>query len=246
MVTIASEALPHLELAGRIFLAGVLAALLGLEREVRNKDAGLRTYTLVGLGSALIMVVSRHGFASVIGPGIDLDPARIAAQVVSGIGFLGGGLIFVKRDVVRGLTTAAGLWLCSGIGLAAGAGMIYLAVFATTAGLLTMVGLDLVERRILRSKRDIVFLDVVCHDKKGVLAQISTVIAKAGFNIESVEIRKEAGEGLVTIHFALTDSGEIRSLVSRLAEEDTVVEVFPSGQRPAKKSQRRKARRSSE
>lgn len=246
MITIASETLLYLELVGRILLAGVLAALLGLEREVRNKDAGLRTYTLVGLGSALIMVVSKHGFLSVLGPNVDVDPARVAAQVVSGIGFLGGGLIFVKRDVVRGLTTAAGLWLCSGIGLAAGAGMIYLAVFATTAGLLTMVGLDLVERRILRSKRDTVFLEVVCHDKKGVLAQISTLVAKAGFNIESVELRKEAGEGLVSIHFTLTDSGALEPLVTRLAEEDIVAEVFPSGQRPAKKRERRKVRQSSE
>ncbi len=241
MTAIAPVARLYIELVGRVFLAGVLAALLGLEREIRNKDAGLRTYTLVGLGSALIMVVSQHGFASVLGPNIDVDPSRVAAQVVSGIGFLGGGLIFVKRDVVRGLTTAAGLWLCSGIGLAAGAGMIFLAIFVTASGLLTMVGLDLVERRILRSKRDIVFLEVVCYDKKGVLAQISTVIARARFNIESVEIRKDVGEGLVGIHFALSDSAALQPLLTRLTEEENVVEVIPSGQRPLKTGQRRKS-----
>jgi putative Mg2+ transporter-C (MgtC) family protein len=236
---IEAETRLYLQLVGRVFLAGVLAALLGLEREVRNKDAGLRTYTLVGLGSALVMVVSQYGFASVLGPNTEVDPARVAAQVVSGIGFLGGGLIFVKRDVVRGLTTAAGLWLCSGIGLAAGAGMIWLAVLATASGLLTMYGLDLVERRILRSKRDTVSLEVVCHDKKGVLAQVSTLIARQGFNIESVEIRREVGEGLVGIHFVMSDSTDLRPLLSHLAEEENVVEVFPSGQRPLKASRKK-------
>ncbi|HHY76733.1 MAG TPA: ACT domain-containing protein [Firmicutes bacterium] len=239
MIAIAFQAGLYFVLIGRVFLGGVLAAVLGLEREIRNKDAGLRTYTLVGLGSALIMVVSKHGFLSVLGPNVDVDPARVAAQVVSGIGFLGGGLIFVKRDAVRGLTTAAGLWLCSGIGLAAGAGMVYLAVFAAAAGLVTMVGLDLVERKILRSKRDTVSLEVVCYDEKGVLAKVSTVIANAGFNIEAVEIRKEPGEGLVTIYFALTDSADIQPLVVQLAEEDVVVEVFPGGQRQGRKSPRK-------
>ncbi|HHX28287.1 MAG TPA: MgtC/SapB family protein [Firmicutes bacterium] len=241
MTAIAAETRLYLELVGRVFLAGVLAALLGLEREVRNKDAGLRTYTLVGLGSALAMIVSQHGFVSVLGPNIDVDPARVAAQVVSGIGFLGGGLIFVKRDVVRGLTTAAGLWLCSGIGLAAGAGMIWLAILATASGLLTMYGLDFVERRILRSKRDTVFLEVVCHDKKGVLAQVSTLIAKSGFNIESVEIRREVGEGLVGIHFVMSDSAELQPLLTQLAEEEDIVEVLPSGHRPLRKGLKRKS-----
>lgn len=215
-----------LELAGRILLSGLLAALLGLEREIRNKDAGLRTYTLVGIGSALIMVVSQYGFGEASASGV-ADPARVAAQVVSGIGFLGGGLIFVKRDTVRGLTTAAGLWLSSGIGLAAGAGMIWMAVLATACGLVTMYGLDLVERQILRSKRDVIPLELVCRDKKGVLAQISTVIAKAGFNIETVEIRRGVGEGLVGIHFLIGDSGDLKPLLTQLAEQADIVEVLP-------------------
>ncbi len=215
-----------IELAGRVLLGGLLAALLGLEREIHNKDAGLRTYTLVGLGSALVMVVSQYGFADAMLTGRVADPARVAAQVVSGIGFLGGGLIFVKRDVVRGLTTAAGLWLSSGIGLAAGAGMVWMSVLATAAGLLTMYGLDLVERRLLRSKRDTIPLDLVCADKVGVLAKVSTVIANAGFNIGSVELRRGVGEGQVGIHFLI--SGEnLDPLLTKLAEEPVVVEILP-------------------
>ncbi len=213
-----------LELAGRILLAGLLAGLLGLEREIRNKDAGLRTYTLVGLGSALVMVVSQYGFGAIAGRAA--DPARVAAQVVSGIGFLGGGLIFVKKDIVRGLTTAAGLWLCSGIGLATGAGMVWIAVVATSAGLATTYGLDLVEHGLLRSKRDAIPLELTCHDKRGVLAQISTLIANAGFNIESIDLHRDVGEGLVGIRFAVVGAAEIGPLLTQLAEQDEVVDVF--------------------
>ena len=216
-----------LELAGRVLLSGVLAALLGLEREIHNKDAGLRTYTLVGLGSALVMVVSQYGFGDAAIAGRLADPARVAAQVVSGIGFLGGGLIFVKKDVVRGLTTAAGLWLSSGIGLAAGAGMIWLAIVATSAGLITMYGLDLVERRLLRSKRDFIPLELVCTDKRGVLAQTSTLIANAGFNIESVEIRRDLGEGQVGIRFLISGPTDMEPPLSRLSEQQTVIDILP-------------------
>jgi putative Mg2+ transporter-C (MgtC) family protein len=89
-------------------LALVLSALIGIEREVRAKSAGLRTHTLVGLGSAVFMIVSKYGFEDMVAlEGVSIDPSRVAAQVVSSIGFIGGGLIFVRRDIVRGLTTAA-------------------------------------------------------------------------------------------------------------------------------------------
>jgi putative Mg2+ transporter-C (MgtC) family protein len=89
-------------------LAFVLSALIGLEREIRQKSAGLRTYTLVGVSSALIMLVSKYGFTDVLENGrVVLDPSRVAAQIVSGIGFIGGGVIFVRKDLVRGLTTAS-------------------------------------------------------------------------------------------------------------------------------------------
>jgi putative Mg2+ transporter-C (MgtC) family protein len=103
-------------------LALVLSTLIGLEREIRQKNAGLRTHTLVGLGSALFMLISKYGFTDVLVTGrIILDPSRVAAQIVSGIGFIGAGLIFVRRDSVRGLTTAAGIWVTAAIGAAAGA-----------------------------------------------------------------------------------------------------------------------------
>src|ERR1700735_3256334 len=112
--------------------AFVLSALIGLEREVRQKSAGLRTYTLVGFSSALIILISKYGFTDVIQQDrIVLDPSRIAAQVVSGIGFIGGGVIFVRKDIVKGLTTASIVWLTAAVGMAAGAGLPILAVAVT-------------------------------------------------------------------------------------------------------------------
>jgi putative Mg2+ transporter-C (MgtC) family protein len=105
-------------------LAFVLSASIGLEREIRQKSAGLRTYTLVGFSSALVMLVSKYGFTNILESGrVVLDPSRIAAQIVSGIGFIGGGLIFVRKDIVRGLTTAATVWLTAAVGMACGAGL---------------------------------------------------------------------------------------------------------------------------
>src|SRR5580692_7216166 len=117
-------------------LAFLLSALIGLEREIRNKSAGLRTYTLVGFSSALIMLVSKYGFTDILEDGkVVLDPSRIAAQIVSGIGFIGGGVIFVRKDIVRGLTTAATVWLTSAVGMACAAGLPILAIVVTAGHL---------------------------------------------------------------------------------------------------------------
>jgi putative Mg2+ transporter-C (MgtC) family protein len=115
--------------AGELALALVLAASIGLEREIRQKNAGLRTHTLVGVGAALFVLISKYGFTDVLEPGlVVLDPSRMAAQIVSGVGFLGAGLIFVRRDSVRGLTTAASIWVTAAIGAASGAGLAVLAL----------------------------------------------------------------------------------------------------------------------
>jgi putative Mg2+ transporter-C (MgtC) family protein len=121
------------EMMLRLVLAGVLGGLIGAEREYRGKVAGTRTHLLVALGSALMLLVSQHGFG---GQG---DPGRVAAQIVSGIGFIGAGAIMVDRQSIHGLTTAAGIWVSAGIGMAAAAGLYALAV-ATTV--LALIGLE--------------------------------------------------------------------------------------------------------
>jgi putative Mg2+ transporter-C (MgtC) family protein len=115
-------------------LAFLLSAAIGLEREIRHKSAGLRTYTVVGTAAALFLLVSKYGFTDVlINDRIVLDPSRVAAQVVTGIGFIGAGLIFVHNEKVNGLTTAATAWLVTAIGMACGAGLPWLALAVTLA-----------------------------------------------------------------------------------------------------------------
>ncbi len=130
-----------LTLVLRLCVAGLCGTVIGLDREYRVKEAGFRTHFLVALGSALMMIVSQYGFEVFLAShdGLRLDPSRIAAQVVSGIGFIGGGTIIIHRQLVRGLTTAASLWATAGIGLTAGCGMYGLAVTATA---LTLFGLE--------------------------------------------------------------------------------------------------------
>ena len=116
----------------RLLVAGILGAIIGLDREYRAKEAGYRTHFLVSLGSALIMIVSQYGFQEIIKESsVTLDPSRVAAQVVSGIGFIGAGTIIFQKQIVRGLTTAAGIWATAGIGLAVGAGMYTISIAAT-------------------------------------------------------------------------------------------------------------------
>lgn len=123
-----------LEITLRLFVALILGGIIGIEREYRSKEAGFRTHFLVALGSALFCIVSQYGF------GFDLkDSSRVAAQVVSGIGFLGAGTIIFQKNVVRGLTTAAGLWVTAAIGLTCGTGM-YIAAGIATA--MVLFGLE--------------------------------------------------------------------------------------------------------
>ena len=127
----------------RLFVAAMLGGVIGLEREYRAKEAGFRTHFLVALGSGLFMILSQFGFDDVLGhyEQVSLDPSRIASQVVTGIGFIGAGTIIFQKHVVRGLTTAAGLWVTSAIGMTAGAGMYALSIATTVLVLLCLEAL---------------------------------------------------------------------------------------------------------
>ena len=138
-----------------IVVAALLGGAIGLEREYRSKEAGFRTHFLVGLGSGLFMVLSLHGFDAFVGiQGIQRDPSRIAAQVVSGMGFIGAGTIIFQKNVVKGLTTAAGLWVTSAIGMTAGAGMYALAGVATALVLLCLEGSDFIHHKIFHEHEE--------------------------------------------------------------------------------------------
>ena len=124
--------LQEFEFLGRLFLAGLCGAFIGYERANRRKEAGIRTHLVVSMGSALFMIVSKYGFADMLSlQGVALDPSRIAAQIVTGVGFLGAGMIFVRGQNISGLTTAAGIWATAGIGMAVGSGLHLLGVLGT-------------------------------------------------------------------------------------------------------------------
>jgi putative Mg2+ transporter-C (MgtC) family protein len=144
----------NLEILSRLLMAALLGSVIGFERERLNWAAGLRTHMLVCVGASLMMMVSAFGFADALTQkNVVLDPSRVAAQVVSGIGFLGAGSILLRGEVVRGLTTAASLWSVAGIGLAVGGGMYIAAFGATVIILVILAGVKPLERRFISVKQ---------------------------------------------------------------------------------------------
>jgi putative Mg2+ transporter-C (MgtC) family protein len=176
---------------GELGLALLLSAAIGLERELRGKDAGLRTHTLVGVGSALFMLISKYGFTDVLEKQIVvLDPSRMAAQIVSGIGFLGAGLIFVHRGSVRGLTTAASIWVTAAIGAAAGAGLPVLAAVSTGIYFLVTLVFPVARRRLPSSGT--AALRVRYPDGRGILRQVLNEVTQRGFIIDDLAVEPDS------------------------------------------------------
>ncbi|GMA64306.1 MgtC/SapB family protein [Alicyclobacillus fastidiosus] len=170
----------------RLLLSGVLGAAIGVERKVHYKQAGVRTHFVVAIGSALMMIISKYGFTDVIdNHTIVLDPSRIAAQVVSGIGFLGAGVIIFQRNAIRGLTTAAGVWATAGIGLAVGAGQYILGTICTVLVLVGFVALKPLERRFIRNIQHIM---ITANDRPGLIGRISAALEQLGLSIEQISI----------------------------------------------------------
>lgn len=171
----------YMELTIRLMLALLLGGAIGIEREYRAKEAGFRTHFLVALGSALFCLVSQFGF------GVDLkDSSRVAAQVVSGIGFLGAGTIIFQKNVVRGLTTAAGLWVTAAIGLACGTGM-YLAAVLTTA--MVLLGLEVLNYWIPQLGLSAIELSFSAPSRESV-KEFITRIKQDGMEVHSYELKE--------------------------------------------------------
>jgi len=176
---------------GELALTLVLSSLIGLEREFRARSAGLRTHTLVGVAAALIMLVSKYGFGdTIVQYSVVLDPSRVAAQIVSGIGFIGGGLIFVQRDVVRGLTTAAIIWLTAAVGMACGAGLPLLAVFVTAAHFLVVFGYTPLAHRIQSEQAE---LHVLYTPGKGAVEKVIQMCTGRGYVIQGLAVEHPEG-----------------------------------------------------
>ena len=215
------------ELLLPLALALVLSTLIGLEREAGAKSAGLRTHVLVGVGAAVFMLISKYGFADLLGQDhVGLDPSRVAAQIVSGIGFIGAGLIFVRQDAVRGLTTAATIWLAAAVGTAAGAGLPALAAAATAAHFIVTRGLQPLARATRRRRRDPPTLRLRYTDGLGVLRGVLERCTAAGFAVARVAVHRETvaddGGRVAALTLRLEGRGDLNGLASQLAEMEGV------------------------
>ena len=209
----------------RLVLAAIFGTIIGLDREYREKEAGFRTHFLVSLGSALMMIVSQYGFSEILThDGVSLDPSRIAAQVVSGIGFIGAGTIIFNHQIVRGLTTAASLWATAGIGLTAGAGMSWLALAATRLTLVALEGLSLVFRS-LGSRRMVVVFSA--SDRTGVADTLDR-IRTDGYMVVSYEVVPQVvgGDGItyrVTMVVKAKPGSDNNQLLALLRENTDII-----------------------
>ena len=212
----------------RLLVAGLLGTVIGLDREYRVKDAGFRTHFLVSLGSALIMIVSQWGFGEILRePGVGLDPSRIAAQVVSGIGFIGAGTIIFHKQIVRGLTTAASLWATAGIGLAVGSGMYIVAIAATVLTLVALEGLSLVFRGLGGRRILIVFSTA----RREVAKELLDKLKGDYYTVLSYEMTTESGGGglfyRVTMILRIRSNRDDGHYIALLQENpDVVIELI--------------------
>ena len=214
---------PHVLL--RLVIAAGLGGAIGFERELRERQAGLRTHLVVCVGSALFTLVSAYGFEDFFtATGTRIDPTRIAAQIVSGIGFLGAGAIIRQGLSVRGLTTAATLWLVAAIGMAAGAGYYSGALIATVGALLTLGPLRIVAYKIIRRYRPDVDRLVVDIPAGGSPVPIIEVIEQQHGRVIALEIAQEGDRRSVAIDVELGQNGA-PAIVAAVGDIDGVLEV---------------------
>lgn len=210
----------QLEYLLRIVLAGILGLLIGHERKNRNKSAGIRTHCIVALGAALIMVVSKYGFTDIP----DYDASRVAAQVVSGVGFLGAGVIFVRNNLVNGLTTAAGIWATAGVGLALGSGMYLIGI---TAGLLIILLQTIMHRisffaQVARCGS----LKLVIAQKSGAVKGVEDFLEHEKVEVSATTIRKNKKDEIKLEFEVIYPPGFNKSaFLAKLAEEESVITI---------------------
>lgn len=201
--------LPPHEIALRLVTATVLAGLVGLDREHRRSAAGLRTHALVGMSSCLLMIVSAFGFTDILGTaGVALDPSRIAAQIVTGIGFLGAGTIIAHGESVRGLTTAASIWAVAAFGIAVGGGMYRAAVLGTALALILLLVMRPIELRLDQKWRKQTISAL--YDPQLVTPEVVLgALRRANLNVIGLSVEAEGDSGKDQIEITLRQSGDM-------------------------------------
>lgn len=189
----------------RLALAVLMGGLIGFEREQSSHAAGLRTHILVCLGATLVMLLSMYGFADFAKlDNVRLDPARLAAQVISGIGFLGAGTILYTGKSITGLTTAASLWVVAAIGLAVGAGFLYAAGLACLFALMSLFVLNILEKKYLRAKK-LRHIKLEALDAPGMLSKVSALLVRQGHDIQKLSVEESSNlvENLIAIQMTI-------------------------------------------
>ncbi len=225
-----------IEIVFRLLISAIMGGLIGIEREANNRPAGLRTHVLVTIGSTLIMLISIDGF-DFLGPDRMGDPARLAAQVVSGIGFLGAGTIMRTGNSISGLTTAASLWVCAGIGLGVGAGYYLGSIITGVIVLLTLMTLRHFERKLIRRKYTTV--EVLAVNRPRIIGEIGVVFGNHNISIKDIRIlndgpRDEEGENkLMEINFVvkLPSSYDTYNLYRELYDISGIIDIRHKGER---------------
>ena len=210
---------------GELLLAFVLSALIGLERQLRRHSAGIRTQAIVGTSAALFVLVSKYGFMDVLSEHVQLDPSRVAAQVVTGIGFLGAGLILTRHGAVRGLTTAASVWETAAIGMAAGAGLWLLALVVTALHFVITFGVQIFGRHLPGNVDRQVQVRVVYVDGRGLLRAVLSTVTGSGWAVQRAEQRDDPAGGTVSVTLELEGSQDPQRVVAALTDIDGVRDV---------------------
>ncbi|KRO15539.1 MgtC/SapB family protein [Lacticaseibacillus saniviri] len=213
------------ELILRLFVAAFCGFAIGYERKNRQKEAGIRTHMIVALGAALVMIVSKYGFFDIYQlKGMSLDPSRVAAQVVSGVSFLGAGAILVRRNNVNGLTTAAGVWTTAAVGMAIGA-KLYLIGLATT---LLVLAIQILLHRNFSwlPSGDTGTLTLIVNGGGDEMKAIQKTLGRYHIKVHNVRIKQETPEQLrVALEIEANESGDVRRLLSVFADNPAIVSV---------------------
>ena len=206
----------------RLILASFLGGIIGLERQIRAKEAGVRTHILIGIGSAMFMIVSKYGFYDVIGhEHIGLDPSRIAAQVVTGVGFLGAGIILVQKQTIRGLTTAADVWVTAAIGLVIGSGMYEVGIVGTIMALIVLEFFRQLTYRFLNHH-----LQLRIRIADGAAQSVLAWITDQGYRIQVRSLAKDTVECYVlTANLECTKEIDVFQVISLLNKNPAIKEV---------------------
>lgn len=208
-------------------MASLFGAFIGLERERKDWAAGLRTHMMVCVGSCLIMMVSAFGFADVLGTDhVTLDPSRIAAQVISGIGFIGAGtILFLKQGTIRGLTTASGLWTVAAIGLATGGGLYFAAGATTIIALIILWALQPLEQMYSKKFKQTT-LRVVAGLHLNNADLLKHLLDKNELKIQMFTLERNDEELVIQVKFDNVDATKMGEMISQLKSDPAVKEVF--------------------